>query len=83
VTGHRRRKPGTPTARKRHHDNARELLHQRLAEATDPLQRLHHGFDYLRGAAERAGRRDHDRDLAPAIDAAVAALVRAGDRLIR
>ncbi|QXV63600.1 hypothetical protein [Amycolatopsis sp. TNS106] len=83
MAGHRRtRKPGTPTARRRHHENSRALLAEKLAATGDPVQRLAHAFDYARAAAARAKRRDPGADVT-ALDAALHALVRAGDQLIR
>jgi len=84
MAGHRRRrKPGTPTARRRHHENSRALLAEKLAATGDPVERLAHGFDYARAAAARARRRDPGGDVTAALDAALHALVRAGDQLIR
>jgi hypothetical protein len=83
MAGHRRtRKPGTPTARRRHHDNAKNLLLTRLAGTTDPVERLAHGYDYVRAAAARATRRAPDRDLTAVLDTTLQALMTAGDRLI-
>ncbi|UJW36948.1 hypothetical protein L3Q67_45115 (plasmid) [Saccharothrix sp. AJ9571] len=81
MAGHRR-SSGKPTARKRHHDNARALLQQRLAATTDPLQRLEHAYDYLRAAAARAQRRTPHLDIS-SLESTVRALTAAGDRLIR
>jgi hypothetical protein len=84
VAGHRHtRKPGTSTIRQRHHVNARALVDQRLDVENNPVARLAHAYAYVRSAARRAGRRSPERDLSLELDAAVRALLAAGDRLIK
>jgi hypothetical protein len=68
--------------RERHHDNALRHLEQRLSTTADPVAQLDAVFDYARGAAGRARRRDPDRDLTGDLAPVMRALRAAGDRLL-
>jgi hypothetical protein len=83
MAGHRRsKKPGTPTLRARHHDNARGHAENRIRNTTDPVEQLKAAYGYLLAAAKRAQHRDPATNTAPLVDAQ-RALMAAGDELIK
>lgn len=87
MAGHRRtRKQGAPTARERHHLNARAHVLERLEGTTEPVARLRIALDYVASAYKRSTQRGRTTDTHPTVaaslDIATRALIRCGDALL-